>query len=202
MGKAFTESERAAVLVKLRRTGLRLFAEKGIRGVSIRDLTAAAGIAQGGFYTFYADKDDFLADLFELRIREKLDELRKESRASQVDPPVFLTELFYREGMHLRGNRVFDNLESGTLAFYFDQGDSLHKRAASLYRAFLEELAELWRAGGYTVQMDMDGLINLIRSAGILITNARMLDESYFNRIYRLHCENGVRAFLKTEKPL
>ena len=120
MGKAFTESERAAVLVKLRRTGLRLFAEKGIRSVSIRDLTAAAGIAQGGFYTFYADKDDFLADLFELRIREKLDELRKESRASQVDPPVFLTELFYREGMHLRGNRVFVNLESGTLAFYFD----------------------------------------------------------------------------------
>ncbi len=52
MGKAFTDDERADLQEKLRRTGLRLFSEKGIKGVSIRELTSVAGIAQGGFYTF------------------------------------------------------------------------------------------------------------------------------------------------------
>ena len=37
MGKAFSEEERAQVQESLRRIGLRLFAEKGMRGVSIRE---------------------------------------------------------------------------------------------------------------------------------------------------------------------
>ena len=62
MGKAFTDKERADVQGNLRRIGLKLFAEKGIKGVSIRDLTSEADIAQGGFYSFYKDKEDFLID--------------------------------------------------------------------------------------------------------------------------------------------
>ena len=50
-----------------------LLAENGIRNISIRQLTGEVGIAQGGFYTFYKDKDDFVEDLFLLRIREKTD---------------------------------------------------------------------------------------------------------------------------------
>ena len=52
MGKAFTENEKIEVQEKLRRTGLRLLAEEGIRRVSIRELTKEAGIAQGGFIPF------------------------------------------------------------------------------------------------------------------------------------------------------
>ena len=63
MGKAFSEEERIQVQQKLRKIGLRLFADKGIKGVSIREVTKAAEIAQGGFYTFYKDKTDFLIDL-------------------------------------------------------------------------------------------------------------------------------------------
>ena len=52
MGKAFSEEKRERVQEALRRVGLRLLAESGIRNVSIRRLTQEVGIAQGGFYTF------------------------------------------------------------------------------------------------------------------------------------------------------
>ncbi|MBQ9308424.1 MAG: TetR family transcriptional regulator [Clostridia bacterium] len=45
MGKAFSEAQRGEVQRKLRETGLALFREKGIRGVSIREITAACGIS-------------------------------------------------------------------------------------------------------------------------------------------------------------
>ena len=80
MGKAFSEEERQEVQEKLRRIGLRLLAEDGIKNISIRQLTSEAGIAQGGFYTFYQDKDDFVEDLFLLRIKKKTDAMYKKER--------------------------------------------------------------------------------------------------------------------------
>ena len=134
MGKAFTEDERASVQENLRRTGLRLFAEKGMKGVSIRDLTTAAGIAQGGFYTFYKDKEDFLADLIELRVKEKL-ELRKSQNSESLSDPVgFLAGIFYSEGMHLKENKAFDNIISGSLAFFYENKADIHRRVSRAYR--------------------------------------------------------------------
>ena len=54
MGKAYSEEEKKEIKGKLRQVGLQLFREKGIRKVSVREMAAQVGIAQGGFYTFYA----------------------------------------------------------------------------------------------------------------------------------------------------
>ena len=197
MGKAFTEAERAAVQERLRRAGLELFARKGIKGVSIRDLAAAAGIAQGGFYTFYENKEDFLCDLMELRVREKLTLLRGRNQESLGDPAGFLSGVFCSEGLHLKENKLFDNMISGTLAFFYDREKNIRERVSSLYRAYLEDLFACWEENGYLVTADLDGLMNLIRAAGILFSNAALLDDAYFKQTYRCFCEAGVRQFLK-----
>ncbi len=201
MGKAFTDDERADLQEKLRRTGLRLFSEKGIKGVSIRELTSAAGIAQGGFYTFYKDKDDFLADLIGLRTCEKLALMRDRYSESLNDPIRFVSGIFYSEGMHLKENKVFDNTISGTLSFFCENKADIHKRLGSIYENFLNELAEYWRDHGYTVSIDTDGFLNLIIAVGIMFSNASLLDDKYFNDIFRCFCESETALFLKVTKP-
>jgi len=61
--RALTEQERNAYKEKLLSTAEKLLLAKGIRGVSVDDITKAAGISKGSFYQHYASKESLLLDL-------------------------------------------------------------------------------------------------------------------------------------------
>ena len=128
MGKAFSIEERGELQEKLRRTGLKLLAEDGIKNISIRQLTSLVGISQGGFYTFYKDKDDFVEDLFLLRIREKTEVMYSKRKKTLDDPRGFVINLFYKEGMHLKENKAFVNSESDTVNFFLRSGRNTSRK--------------------------------------------------------------------------
>jgi len=197
MGKAFTESEKLEVQDKLRRTGLRLLAEEGIRRVSIRELTKEAGIAQGGFYTFYKDKDDFIMDLMCLRVREKTDIMYQERENTLGDPKDFIVQMLYREGMHLKKNMAFKNSESDTLAFWQNASRNGNHMIGKTYLTFLKNMISYWEENGYRIECDAEGLLNTGAAAGLLFSNADMLEEKYFEEIYKVFCEAEVSRFFK-----
>jgi AcrR family transcriptional regulator len=59
------------------RTALRLFVERGIDGATIREIAAAAGIAEGTLYRHYSGKDALAWDLFSTNYTAFALELRR-----------------------------------------------------------------------------------------------------------------------------
>lgn len=59
------------------RTALALFVEQGIDGTTIRDIAAAAGIAEGTLYRHYSGKDALAWDLFSANYTAFARELRR-----------------------------------------------------------------------------------------------------------------------------
>lgn len=49
---------------KIHSAALSLFVDRGVKGTSVRDLTSAAGIAEGTLYRHYSSKDELVSDLF------------------------------------------------------------------------------------------------------------------------------------------
>ncbi|MBP5606682.1 MAG: TetR/AcrR family transcriptional regulator [Lachnospiraceae bacterium] len=197
MGKAFTEEERVMVQEKLRRAGLKLFREKGIKGVSIRQLTSAAGIAQGGFYTFYKDKTDFLLDIIEFRIKEKLSDMAAQWDKSLEDPAGYLAEEMYLQGMHLTENKAFDNAISGTMELYQSIDKQTARRIRKLYKEYLEKLIRYWHDNGIVLKADIEGLLWSIRMESFMITNASFMDREYMAKIFKSFCKSVVDDFIK-----
>ena len=197
MGKAFTKEEREALQEKLRRTGLKLLAQDGIKNISIRQLTSEAGIAQGGFYTFYRDKDEFVEDLFLLRIREKTDAILDSKEKTLDDPRGFIVSLIYNEGMHLKENKAFVNSESDTVSFFAREG---REKGRDLYRSFLNELITFWEENGYLIECDREKLLSVAGAAAILFTNSELIDGDHFKDIYRVFCEAETDRFFRCSK--
>lgn len=66
MPKTFTVKEKEFIRNTLIKRGRELFSIYGLRKTSISQLTTAAGIAQGTFYTFFGSKEELYFDILEI----------------------------------------------------------------------------------------------------------------------------------------
>jgi AcrR family transcriptional regulator len=71
----------AGVKAKVEHAATGLFAARGIDGVSIADIAAAAGVSQGALYRHYRSKDELAANLFATAYRRTGTELAAISAA-------------------------------------------------------------------------------------------------------------------------
>ncbi|MCR5775166.1 MAG: TetR/AcrR family transcriptional regulator [Lachnospiraceae bacterium] len=200
MGRAFTDKEREEIREKLRRTGLKILSGTGIKDISIRDIAKQAGIAQGGFYSFYANKDEFILDLMALRVREKTDIMYENREKTVDDPGGFIADLFYKEGMHLKENRAFNN-EDGALFSFWNRVSMFNEDViGNTYLNFLSKMIDYWEEAGYRIECDGQGLLNAGVAAGILFSNSSMISKDYFEEIYRAFCEAQVDRFFTAKR--
>lgn len=63
MARGFSDKEKQIIRNKLISAGREFFGKYGLRRTSIEDLTKAAGIAQGSFYTFFDSKEELYLEV-------------------------------------------------------------------------------------------------------------------------------------------
>jgi AcrR family transcriptional regulator len=126
-GAAYIVSEQSLTYMRLQnqtkeliaRTALTLFVEKGIDGATIRDIAAAAGIAEGTLYRHYPGKDALAWELFSANytafarelnriqagqagLRAKLDAMVRQFCAFFDDDPVLFSYLLLAQHRQLQ----------------------------------------------------------------------------------------------------
>lgn len=203
MAKAFTEQERAIIRQRLQEEGLKQFTEKGLKKVSVRELTRAAGIAQGGFYSFYESKEALLLDCVNKRISEKIKaflDVPPEQRQEEMRDPIgFLAERFYMTGMRLKDNLVFNNLISDLVNILLGDDENLEKNSVLAIKELLIRLIDWWESHGLTVTVDTGGLRAFMKAAAVLFMNEEIIGKQYFPTIYRSFVYENTMRFFKVE---
>lgn len=83
------------------RTALRMFAERGFGGTSVRDIAAAANVQPATLYSHFPSKDHVLAELIRIGHEEHFNRLRDALLKSQPDPKHQIAALVRAHvGMH------------------------------------------------------------------------------------------------------
>jgi AcrR family transcriptional regulator len=75
MPKAFSESEKTIIRSRLLENGYKQFSAYGLKKTNIEEITKAAGISKGAFYSFFESKEDLFMDVIEeteIRVRKVL----------------------------------------------------------------------------------------------------------------------------------
>lgn len=203
MAKAFTDQERENIRQRLQEEGLKQFKEKGLKKVSVRELTRAAGIAQGGFYSFYDSKEALLLDCVNRRITEKikgfLDMPLEQRQEEMQDPIAFLAERFYVTGMRLKDNLVFNNLISDSVNILLGDHDNLEQNSVRAIKELLIRLIDWWGEHGLTVTVDTEGLRAFMKAAAVLFMNEEIIGKQYFPTIYRSFVYENTMRFFQVE---
>lgn len=196
MGKAFSEEERAKIKIALMESALELFHEQGKKSLSIRELTKRAGISQGGFYTFWEDKDALVLDVIGYRAKQKLEALVPLFPESLSSPRNFLANHLYDWCIDLKEKILTKPLYRDSMKQLRRQSAEDSNRMSAIYSDFLNSLAEYWRANQAVKEVDIDGLINLFAAVGVLMSEQIQLDGDYFDELLRILIDGGAERFI------
>lgn len=136
------EYNRKETLLKV---GERLFAQNGYRDVSIRDITNAAGLGMGSFYTYFGSKEDFYSAILDGIEQRGAREMEK--RVNSFRSPLYrLKALFRYTTLSLRNNDILRGIYGREKRYVYPglearstQGNTLFGRVESLIEEILEE---------------------------------------------------------------
>ncbi len=197
MGKAFSEEEKQTIRKKLLETGVEMFHDNSVKAVNIRELTIRAGISQGGFYSFYKDKDEFVLDVMRYRAAQKLADAEKLFIQSADDPAGFMSKVMFDYLIDMKHKTDTREAYSEVFNMLVKQSEKLGARSITLFSGFLERLDNYWKSRNVPVEMDIAGMCGVISGAFVLFVHSEMIDRAYFDEIFKAFIDAGVKKYIK-----
>jgi AcrR family transcriptional regulator len=187
----------------LLRIGERLFALHGYRDVSIKDITEAAGLAMGSFYTYFPGKESFYAEILDRIEQRGIREVEK--HVNSFHSPLNKLKALYRyTTLSLGSNEILRGIYRGEKRFLYPGleartagRNTLFERIGAQIEAILSEGARkgVFRTGLFHDPKRM--LIAIFNSLLIDIGQQRsgeVLDDTL------LLIERGLKRWLRLRK--
>ena len=197
MSKAFSEDEKLNIKQKMMEVAIEIFHESGTKGLSIKELTKRAGIAQGSFYNFWKDKDALIMDVMQYRLSQKL-EIAKQSFDESLENPVkFLVDIIYEHSIDLKEKYKKKPIYAQALNMLSKKNENRVYEANSLYTDFINKLAEYWKEQNAVKDVDEKGLINVFTGSFLLFSNYYKFEEEYFNDILKVFISAVVKKYIE-----
>ncbi len=196
MGKAFTSEEKEQIRIRILEAGVKLFHENNVKALSISEITKRAGISQGGFYSFYKNKDDLIMAIMDYRSRQKYALAEKTFGESLKDPRGYLAQLilFYLKDLQQKGRRSQLYKDSFTLFLErWEKTDSLSDPSPE----FLEKLQTYWDENGIKAHIDIPGMVDVLSGATLLFCFADKMEEQAFDRIIKVYLDAEIKEFIR-----
>ena len=197
MGKAFTDEEKSEIRTRLMDAAIELFHDKGTKTLSIRELTKRAGIAQGGFYSFWTDKDALVIDVVKYRAEQKINSVLPQFKKHIKDPAGFLSDKIYEWCIDLKHKTEMQSLYRESMRILHRDSPSDTNKVAAVYKDSLEEISSWWISHSVAKRVDVQGVINVFAGVSVLMANSAQFDEKYFEEIFRTFIESGIRKYVE-----
>lgn len=130
----------------LLKIGERLFAEHGYRDVSIKDVTASAGLGMGSFYTYFPTKEAFYSDIID--VIEQRGVVEVEKRVNGFRSPLFrLKALFRYTILSLRSNQILRGIYTREKRYMYPGAEERSQRSNTLFARVETLLGEILAEG-------------------------------------------------------
>ena len=198
MAKAFSENEKMEIKQKMMEIALNLFHESGARGLSIKELTARTGIAQGSFYNFWEDKDALIIDVMQYRSAQKLAVIEKHFNKSLDNPVKFLSDIIYEYSIDLKEKCEMKPIYEDAIQRLASKNRDKILKISRLYAEFIEKLAKYWKEKGAVREVDERGLLGAFTGSFILFSNHSKFEKEYFDDVLRLFIEGVTKKYIIT----
>jgi AcrR family transcriptional regulator len=182
----------------LLRIGERLFAQHGYRDVSIKDITASAGLGMGSFYTYFPSKEALYSAILDSLEDRGVREV--ERRVNSLRSPLFrLKALFRYTNLSLRSNEILKGLYNRERRYLFPGAEERIHGSSSLFARIEtllgEILAEGTRKGVFRTSLFKDArsmLIAIFHAVSLNGTSSPGLAEDVIVLI-----ERGLKRWLR-----
>ncbi len=130
----------------LLRIGERLFAQHGYREVGIKDITSAAGLGMGSFYTYFPSKEAFYSSILDSLEERGVREVEK--HVNSLRSPLFrLKALFRYTVLSLRSNEILRGLYNGERRYLFPGAEDRTHGGSKLFARIEALLGEILDEG-------------------------------------------------------
>jgi AcrR family transcriptional regulator len=201
MPRTFSPAERLLIIERLRDTGRRAFAARGLRHVTVDDLAREAGISKGGFYLFFDSKEALLLDLlqgFEADFQRKiLDEVLRAELG-----PIQSLRMLLKTAVAVRGtDPLLRNLSDTDMAILMrrippDQAAALLEADVASARRFVD----YWREQGRPIGVDAEVLTGLMRAIVLTAFRQHEIGASVYEQVVHVLIDSVAQRLGLTDE--